>query len=35
MEGLDPIALTLKRKDQIESYFADDAARRPWVYSAG
>ncbi|MEM9181063.1 MAG: 3-isopropylmalate dehydratase small subunit [Pseudomonadota bacterium] len=35
MEGLDPIALTLKRKDHIESYFADDAARRPWVYSAG
>ncbi|MEM7640334.1 MAG: 3-isopropylmalate dehydratase small subunit [Pseudomonadota bacterium] len=35
MEGLDPIALTLKRRDYIESYFADDAARRPWVYSAG
>lgn len=34
MEGLDPIALTLTAKDEIESFFDSDAAQRPWVYSA-
>lgn len=35
VEGLDPIALTMKNQDQIERFFADDAQRRSWVYSAG
>ncbi|MEM6556678.1 MAG: 3-isopropylmalate dehydratase small subunit [Pseudomonadota bacterium] len=35
MDGLDPIALTMTQQDQIETFFSDDAARRPWVYSAG
>ena len=35
LDGLDPIALTMTQQDQIEAFFSDDAARRPWVYSAG
>ncbi|MEO1187904.1 MAG: 3-isopropylmalate dehydratase small subunit [Pseudomonadota bacterium] len=35
IEGLDPIALTLTNRGEIESYFAQDAVKRPWVYSAG
>ena len=35
IDGLDPIALTMTQQDQIEAFFSDDAARRPWVYSAG
>jgi len=34
MEGLDPIGLTLTDQDQIDAYFARDAQRRPWLYSA-
>ena len=34
MEGLDPIALTLTAKDEIEAFFERDAVKRPWVYSA-
>ncbi|MCR9194818.1 MAG: 3-isopropylmalate dehydratase small subunit [Hyphomonas sp.] len=33
-EGLEPIALTLKDKATIERFFAQDAERRPWLYSA-
>jgi len=34
MKGLDPIALTLQDKAVIEAFFAGDAERRPWLYSA-
>lgn len=34
MEGLDPIALTLKSQDQIDAFFEQDRTERPWVYSA-
>lgn len=33
LEGLDPIALTLKRKDEINQFTAADAAHRPWLYA--
>ncbi len=32
VEGLDAIALTLKRADAIEAFLASDRAQRPWVY---
>ena len=32
LEGLDPVALTLKLKDRIEAFQLVDRARRPWVY---
>ena len=35
IEGLDPLALTLKSRDKIQAFFADDVRHRPWVYSAG
>ena len=34
IEGLDPIALTLKDAAYIEAFFAQDQKDRPWVYSA-
>ncbi|MEM7327666.1 MAG: 3-isopropylmalate dehydratase small subunit [Pseudomonadota bacterium] len=34
LEGLDPIALTLSKQSEIESYLRQDAESRPWVYSA-
>ncbi len=34
MQGLDRIALTLEKRDQIEAFEAADRARRPWVYLA-
>ncbi len=33
-EGLDPIALSLTKVDDIEAFFARDEKERPWVYSA-
>lgn len=32
LEGLDAIDLTLKHRDAIASWFADDLGARPWVY---
>jgi len=32
LNGLDPIALTLKHEDDIVAYFSGDADRRPWLY---
>lgn len=32
LNGLDPIALTLKLEDQIEAYQETDKQERPWVY---
>ncbi|MBL8360764.1 MAG: 3-isopropylmalate dehydratase small subunit [Rubrivivax sp.] len=32
LEGLDPVALTLKLQPRIEAYQAADRAQRPWVY---
>lgn len=32
IEGLDAIELTLKRRDEIESFRIKDRADRPWVY---
>lgn len=34
IEGLDPIALTLRDAANIEAFFAQDQKDRPWVYSA-
>jgi len=34
VEGLDPIALTLKSGNEIDAFFERDRAERPWVYSA-
>lgn len=34
IEGLEPIALTLKDKAKIDAFFDQDAKRRPWLYSA-
>ena len=34
LEGLDPIALTLKHADAIAAWQAADRAARPWVYAA-
>ena len=34
IEGLEPIALTLKDKTQIDRFFDQDAKRRAWLYSA-
>ena len=34
IEGLDPIALTLKDAANIEAFFGQDRKDRPWVYSA-
>lgn len=34
VEGLDPIAMTLTRKPDIDAFFERDAKVRPWVYSA-
>ena len=31
LEGLDPIALTLRLRDTIANFHARDAARRPWI----
>jgi 3-isopropylmalate/(R)-2-methylmalate dehydratase small subunit len=33
LEGLDDIALTMKRADEIARFQAADRARRPWVYA--
>lgn len=30
--GLDPIGLTLRRKDEIAAFITEDSKRRPWVY---
>lgn len=35
IEGLDPIALTLKSGDAIDAFLDRDRDERPWVYSAG
>jgi len=32
IEGLDPVALTLKHASDIDAYFAADAQARPWLY---
>jgi 3-isopropylmalate/(R)-2-methylmalate dehydratase small subunit len=32
LEGLDPVALTLRLDDQIEAFQTRDCERRPWVY---
>ncbi len=32
LEGLDPVALTLKLQPQIEAFQAADRAQRPWVW---
>jgi 3-isopropylmalate/(R)-2-methylmalate dehydratase small subunit len=32
LEGLDAIALTMKRDDEILAFQARDRLRRPWVY---
>lgn len=32
LEGLDPIALTMKRDDEIFAFQARDRLRRPWIY---
>lgn len=32
LEGLDPVALTLKLQDRIEAFQASDRLARPWVY---
>jgi len=32
MEGLDPIAVTMKRDDEILAFQARDRLKRPWVY---
>jgi 3-isopropylmalate/(R)-2-methylmalate dehydratase small subunit len=32
LEGLDPIALTMKRDDEILAFQARDRLRRPWIY---
>lgn len=34
LEGLDPVALTLKQQDRIDAFQARDRAERPWVYLA-
>ncbi len=34
LEGLDPIALTLRQQDEIIRYIEADRWERPWVYSA-
>jgi len=33
LEGLDEIALTMKREAEIARFQADDRARRPWIYA--
>jgi len=35
MEGLDAIAVTMKRDDEILAFQARDRLRRPWIYLAG
>jgi len=30
--GLDPIGLTLERKDEIAEFITEDSRRRPWIY---
>jgi 3-isopropylmalate/(R)-2-methylmalate dehydratase small subunit len=32
LEGLDEVALTLRRADRIAEFEARDRERRPWVY---
>ena len=32
IEGLDPIGLTLKNKDEIDKFQREDVQKRPWVY---
>lgn len=32
LEGLDPVALTLKLQDRIDAFQASDRQARPWVY---
>ena len=32
LDGLDAIDLTLKRRDQIQAFRAEDRHRRPWIY---
>lgn len=32
LEGLDPIAVTLKLQDEIDRFQADDSEHRPWMY---
>ena len=33
LEGLDDVALTLKRQDEIHVFLSTDQRRRPWVYT--
>ncbi len=33
LEGLDEIALTMKREGDIGRFQADDRAKRPWIYA--
>ena len=32
MEGLDAIAVTMKRDDEILAFQARDRLKRPWIY---
>lgn len=32
LEGLDPIALTLKKQQEIDAFVAKDKDERPWIY---
>jgi 3-isopropylmalate/(R)-2-methylmalate dehydratase small subunit len=34
LQGLDEVALTLRRDDEIKAFQAADRAARPWIYSA-
>lgn len=33
LEGLDPVALTLKLQDRIDAFQAQDRQARPWIYA--
>lgn len=33
LEGLDPVALTLKLQDRIDAFQAQDRSARPWIYA--
>jgi 3-isopropylmalate/(R)-2-methylmalate dehydratase small subunit len=35
LQGLDEVALTLQRDDEIRAFQASDRATRPWIHFAG
>jgi 3-isopropylmalate/(R)-2-methylmalate dehydratase small subunit len=35
LQGLDEVALTLQRDDEIRAFQSADGSARPWIYSAG